>query len=468
MSAAPAGTALDPRALESLAADAIERARRAGADRSEACVESTRAFTVRANGGQVETLKQSITRGLGLRVMVDDAVGFVSTTDSRPEALDELARRAVALARFSTPDPANALPAPDEAGPELAENLSLVDPEVLALGPERKIDMALELERIALGYDPRIRRSDGAGVTTRDGSIVVANSHGLLRAWAGTAVSLYVVALAEDGEGKQQSGSYGVAKRWLSHLPSVESVATEAGRRAVARIGARTVPTARVPVVMHPDIGAAWLSEIYDGFSGEDVLKQSSWLTDQLGNLIASPLVTLVDDGRLRAGVGTSPYDGEGVATRRNVLVDRGRCAMFAYDTYSARRAGTRSTGNAVRSYGSVPEVGYHNLHLEAGEHTPEAILAMVDHGFYMDDQGAFGFNEVTGDYSYQAQGFWIQQGVKTFPVEGVTVAGNSLEMLRRVAAVGNDLAFDDHVTCPTLLISEMTVSGGGNPGVDA
>jgi PmbA protein len=242
----------------------------------------------------------------------------------------------------------------------------------------------------------------------------------------------------------------------------METIAREAARRAVARIGARPVPTARVPVVMHPDVAEAWISEMLDAFSAESVIKKSSWLTEKLGETIGSPLVTLTDDGRLRHGVGSTPYDGEGVATRRNVLIDRGVCAMFLYDTYHARRAGTRSTGSAVRGYSSVPGVGSHNLSLAPGEDTPEAILRKADRGFFLTDTGSFGFNSVTGDYSYQAQGFWIEGGEPTFPVEGVTVASNSLDMLKHVAAVGNDLRWEGSVASPTLLISEMTVSGSG------
>ena len=199
-----------------------------------------------------------------------------------------------------------------------------------------------------------------------------------------------------------------------------------------------------------------------DAFSAESVIKKSSWLTDKLGQTIASPLVTLVDDGTLAGHVGSSPHDGEGVATRRNVLIERGVCAMFLYDTYHARRAGTRSTGSAIRGYSSVPGIGYHNLYLEPGADAPDAILAQADRGFYMTDQGSFGFNPVTGDYSFQAQGFWIERGVKSFPVEGVTVASNSLDMLGKVAAVGNDLGWEGSVASPTILIAEMTVSGGG------
>ena len=459
--AAPAAPAAGA-ALESVAAQALESARRAGAEHAEACVESTRGFSVRARGGVVESLTQSGTRGLGLRIIVGDAVGFVSSTDLGSDAIEDLAKRAVTLARYSTPDAANALPTSGEFPDPPPGDLALFDAAIVELSADRKIGMALDLERMTLAYDRRIGRTDAVGVSTNDGAVLIANSNGLARGWNATAVNLFAVALADDRDGRQQSGGYGVSKRSLAELPTVEAVAAEAGRRAVARIGARPVPSARVPVVMHPDIAAAWLSEMYEALTGEAVLKRSSWLTDRLDQTIASPGLTIVDDGRMRGGVGSQPYDGEGVPTRRNVLVDRGRLAMFAYDTYTARRAGTRSTGNAVRSHSSVPGIGYHNLFIEAGDETPSAILARVDRGFYMDDQGSFGFNEVTGDYSFQAQGFWIEKGEKAFPVEGVTVASTSLEMLRGVVSVGNDLAFDDHVCCPTLLIAEMTVSGAG------
>jgi PmbA protein len=190
------------------------------------------------------------------------------------------------------------------------------------------------------------------------------------------------------------------------------------------------------------------------------VFRKSSWLTERLGQPIASPIVTIVDEGRLPGGIGTSPWDGEGVPTRRNVLVERGMLAMFEYDTYFARRAGTRSTGNAVRSTTSVPGIGCHNLLISPGEESAEQLLRRVDRGFYLDDTGSFGFNAVTGDYSFQAQGFWIENGVKAYPVDGVTVASTSLEMLKRVAAIANDARRDGSVSSPSLLIEEMTISG--------
>ncbi len=464
MKAAPAPDALAAAAereawCAARAAEAVESARAAGAEQAEAVVESGRGFTVRVSGGEIESLEQSATRGLGLRVLVRGATGFVSSNDLGPEALADLARRAVALARFSSPDPANGLPRREDLEAAAADDdLALVDPELAQLGAAAKIEMALALERAALGFDPRVKKVEGAQVGSREGSVALANSEGLARVSSATSMSAWVQPLAEDAGGKQQSGSHYVARRRLAGFPEPEEVAAEAARRALARIGARPVPTARVPVIMHPDVAQSWLDDMYEAFTAEAVIKRESWLTGRLDQVIAAPLVTLVDDGRLRGGIGTSLWDGEGVPTRRNVLIERGRLAMVEYDCYWARRGGVRSTGNAVRA-GSI---GYHNLFVEPGSESPEAILARVERGFYMDDQGSYGFNPVTGDYSFQAQGFWIEHGEKAFPVEGVTVAGRSLDMLRGIEAVGNDLRLESSVGCPTLLITGMTVGGSG------
>ena len=449
-----------PEQLLSLCAQVLERARVHGAQVADVCAESARAFSVRVHGGAVDSLKQSGTLALGVRAIVGGAVGFASGTDLTRAGLDDLARRAVALAGFATPDEANGAPLPEETGGEFTGEQQLFDAAALELPVERKIQMALELERIALAADPRVTRSDGASVSSAGGAFAIANSHGVARAWEGTRVSAWVVALADDRDGRQQTGAEGMGVRHLADLGSLEAMARAAATKAVRRIGARSVPSARVPVVMHPDIAASWISEMADAWSGESLLKQSSWLTGKLGEIIASPLLTMVDDGTLARRVGSSPYDGEGARTRRNVLLERGRLAMFLYDHYHARRAQCASTANGLRGWSGSPGIGFHNLYVEPGEDSPESILRRVDKGFYYDDQGSFGFNSVTGDYSFQAQGYWIENGEKTFPVDGVTVAGNSLNMLKAVAAVGNDLEWRSSVACPTLLIGEMTVSG--------
>ncbi len=450
---------------DTLAERALAAARAAGATHADVVIEDARALNVTVHEGRIDTLRRSTTHGLGLRVIVDDAVGVVSTNDLDPAGLPALAARAVALARLATPDPANGMPTRDEAdagdGTDDPAALATWDPDIPALPAERAIERAIEMERIARASDARITRCDHAGVSLGDGTWVLANSHGVLRRERGTSMSCAVVALAADGE-RQQSGGYGYGARALAAMPAPEVLAREAVSRAVARIGARTVPAARVPVVMHPDVASSWIGRIAGAFSGEQVMRRASWLTDRLGERIASPLVTLVDDARLAGGLASSLYDGEGVRTGTHRLIDAGVCARFAYDLYTARRVGARSTGNASRSYSGTPAVGFHNLYLLPGTSRPEAILASVERGFYMDGQGSFGFNPVTGDYSFQAQGFWIERGEKAFPVDGVTGAGRSLEMLAAVTAVGDDLVFDGPTCAPTLRIAEMTVSGRG------
>lgn len=449
-----------PESLLALCAQAVERARAHGAQVADACAESSRAFTVRVHGGTVDTLKQSGTLGLGVRAIVDGGVGFTSGTDLTRAGIDDLARRAVALARFATPDEANGAPLPGDTGPEFTGDLELFDPAALELSPERKIEMALELERLTLAADRRVTRTDGASLSSAGGAFALVNSHGVSRAWEGTSVSGWVVALADDRDGRQQTGAEGMSVRHLADFATLETLAKRAATRAVNRIGARTVPSARVPVIMHPDIAAAWISEMADAWSGESVLKRSSWLSDKLGEVIGSPLVTLVDDGTLARRIGSSPYDGEGRRTRRNVLLDCGKLAMFMYDDYHARRASVPATANGLRGWSSTPGIGFHNLYVEPGADSPEAILKRIDRGFYYDDQGSFGFNSVTGDYSFQAQGYWIENGERAYPVDGITVAGHSLDMLKGIVAVGNDLDWRSSVACPTLLIGEMTVSG--------
>lgn len=460
MASAHTGGHAAPEALLAYAERALARAKAAGADAADACLESSRAFTASVLGGRIETLQQSGTLGLGVRVIVGGAVGFCSGTDLTPEGIDDLARRAVALAAHATPDDANGVPDPAQAGAAATTDLQLFDPAAVELDADRKIEMALELEHAALATDPRIKRTDGATVSSSAGAFAIANSRGVARAWEGTTVSAWVVALADEGGGRQQTGVYGLTKRHLADVPPMDAIGREAAKRALGRLGARRVPTARVPVVMSPEIAGSWIAEMYDAFTGESVLKQSSWLTGKLGEVIASPLVTLVDDGTLVRGLGSSPYDAEGVFTRRNVLIDAGRCAQFAYDLYHSRRTGAALTGNGVRGFASTPGIGFHNLFVEPGTSSPEAIVASIDRGFWYDDSGSYGFNPVTGDYSFQAQGWWIEKGEKVHPVDGVTVAGNSLEMLKAVSAVGNDLDFRVSVACPTLLIGEMTVSG--------
>jgi PmbA protein len=399
-----------------------------------------------------------------LRVFVDQKVALVYTSDLRSAALKELAERAVTLAKKSTADPFGGLPdtPPARAADDAA--LRLFDPAVLELPAEKKIAMAREMEKSALGFDKRILRCDGCSLQSGVGETVLASSIGPTVSYRGTSIGAFVNPLADDGA-RQQTGGYGEFQRALAKLKSPEEIGKEGARRAVARVGARSVPAQKVPVILHPDVAGNWLQNMFAAFSGEQAYKKTSFLTEKLGQKIASDLVTLVDDGVLPGGVSTAPFDGEGVPARRNVLIDQGVMKMFVYNTYWAKKAKTTSTGNAGRGYQSAPFIGPKNLYIANGKSTLEEILKSVDRGFYMVDQGAFGFNPTSGTYSYQAAGFWIEGGRIAFPVDEITCASTTLDMLAGVSMVGSDLEFTGGINSPTLKISEMTVSGKASAG---
>jgi PmbA protein len=450
--------------LQKAAEAAVGFATKAGAKEADALVESGRQFRVDVLGARVENLKQAQARGLGLRVFVDRRSALVYSSDLREGALKDLAGRAVELARKAQADEHAGLPAKAPAISTTSEALGIYDPAVAAMTPEAKIEWAKAMEKAALGVDARIKRHDGCSMQTGVGETVYASSAGPLLTYRNTSIGGFVNPLADDGD-KQQSGGYGEFQTHFDRLGSAESIGLEAGRRAIEKVGARGVPTQKVPVIMHPDIAANWIQNVFNAFSGEQVFKKVSYLTEKLGQPIASGMVTLIDDGTMAHGVGSSPFDGEGLPTRQNVLVEGGVLKKFVYNAYWARKAGTESTGNAVRGYQNAPGIGNRNLYLKAGTSTPDEIFASVDRGFYLVDTGAFGYNPTTGAYSYQAAGFWIEGGKKAFPVQEITVASTTLDMLKNVVMVGNDLKFNGNVNSPTIKIAEMTISGRPGAG---
>jgi len=451
-------------ALADAAEIAVAAATKAGAQQADALVESGRQFRIDILEGAIENLKQSEARGLGLRVFVDQKVALVYTSDLRPEVLKDIAARAVTLAKKSTADPFASLP---DAAPAMAgdvASLELFDPAIAELPAEKKIAMAKEMEKAALGYDKKILRCDGCSVQSGIGETFLASSLGHAISYRGTTLGGFVNPLADDGK-RQQAGGYADFQRQLAKLKSPEAIGKEGARRAVARVGARSVPAQKVPVVMHPDVAGNWLQNMFAAFSGEQTFKKTSFLTEKLGQKIASDLVTLVDDGVLKAGLSTAPFDGEGVPTRRNVLIDKGVLTSFLYNTYWAKKAKTKTTGSANRGYQGSPTIGPKNLYIANGTSSFDDIMKSVDRGFYMVDQGAFGFNPTSGSYSYQAAGFWIEKGAIAFPVDEITCASTTLDMLAGIAMVGNDLEFSGGINSPTLKIAEMTVSGKASAG---
>jgi PmbA protein len=466
---APSQTTLDQATLdlESLTADVVSLAMKAGASDAEAVVREGDEFSVNVRMGEVETLKESGSRGLGLRVFLGARSASTSTSDFTPEGIRQLVDGAVALAKVTEEDPFTGLPDAAEFGSCLSEtgNLHLYFDDVYSLsGPER-IDWARRCEAAALAADPRITNSDGGSFDAATGRKILANSRGFLGSYRTSYAGVSAAPLAMDADGKMQRDGWWTGARRMADLDSPESVGKEAARRALRRLGARKVPTQRVPIVFAPEVARSLIGSVFEAASGDAIWRHASYLAGKLGTQIAAPSLTIVDDNAMllpngAGGFGSSPFDGEGLPSRRTIIVQNGVLQTWLLNTYTARKLGMKSTHNASRGLAGTPGIGCGNLYLEPGTLTPDQIIDEVQAGLYVTGLMGFGTNTVTGDYSRGATGLWIENGQLTHAVEEVTIAGNLAEMLMNVTAIGNDLVFRGSVASPTFRIDGMTLAG--------
>lgn len=447
--------------LKSLAADVVARAQKAGATDAEASVSEGDEFSVSVRMGEVETLQESGSRGLGLRVYVGQRSASASTSDLTPDGIAQLVAGAMALVQVTEEDAFAGLADESEFGQFLPEGgLNLYYDDVYSLPAKERIDRARRAEAAALAADARITNSQGGGFDAATGRRVLANSRGFLGEYRTSYCGISSAPLAMGADGVMQRDFWSSSARRIADLESPESVGQEAARRALRRLGARRVPTQRVPVVFAPEVARPLLGHLFEAASGDSIWRSASFLAGQLGETIAAPSLTLIDDHTMLlpsgvGGFGTSPFDGEGLPTRRTVVVENGVLQTYLLNTYTARKLQMRSTGNASRG-----SIGAGNLYLQPGTDSPEAIIAAIPNGFYVLSLMGFGANLVTGDYSRGASGLWIENGELTYAVEEVTVSGNLREMLRNITAIGNDLIFRGSVTSPTLRVDGMTVAG--------
>jgi len=450
--------------LESLASDVVARAIKAGATDAEAVVSEGDEFSVSVRMGEVETLQESGSRGLGLRVFVGQRSASASTSDLTPDGIAQLVSGAMALARVTEEDAFAGLPDEADFG-KLEGDLHLYYEDVYSLPAAERIDCARRAEAAALAYDARITNSQGGGFDAATGRRVLANSRGFLGTYRTSYCGISAAPLAMDANGAMQRDFWSSSARRIADLESPESIGQEAARRALRRLGARRVPTQSVPIVFAPEVARSLLGHLFEAASGDSIWRSASFLAGQLGETIAASNLTLIDDHTMLlpsgvGGFGTSPFDGEGLPTRRTVVVQDGVLQTYLLNTYTARKLKMRSTGNATRGLAGSPGIGAGNLYLVPGGQTPEEIIAEIPNGFYVLSLMGFGANLVTGDYSRGASGLWIEKGELAYAVEEVTIAGNLRSMLRNITAIANDLVFRGSVTSPTLRVDGMTVAG--------
>jgi PmbA protein len=450
--------------LESLAAEVVSLAMKAGASDAEAVAREGDEFSVNVRMGQVETLKESGSRGLGLRVFLGKRSASTSTSDLTPEGIRQLVEGALALAKVTEEDPFSGLPETGEFG-SLSGDLHLYDEDVYSLpGPER-IEWARRAEAAALEADPRITNSDGGSFDAATGSKVLANSRGFVGGYRSSYAGVAAAPLAVDVNGSMQRDGWWSSARRLADLESPEAIGKEAARRTLRRLGARRVPTQQVPIVFAREVAGTLLGSVFEAASGDSIWRGASFLAGKRGEQIAVANLTIVDDNTMllptgMGGFGTSPFDGEGLPSLRTVVVENGVLRNYLLNTYTARKLGMKSTHNAARGLAGTPGIGCGNLYLEPGTMTPEQIIAEIPAGLYVTSLMGFGVNVVTGDYSRGATGLWIENGQLTHAVEEVTIAGNLAEMLKNVTAIGNDLEFRGAVASPTLRIDGMMIAG--------
>jgi PmbA protein len=455
------GTDLD---LRSLAAEVVARAIRAGATDAEAVVSEGDEFSVSVRMGEVETLQESGSRGLGLRVFQGQRSASASTSDLTADGIAQLVSGAMALAQVTEADTFAGLPEEADFG-QLEGNLHLYFEDVYSLPPIERIDQARRAEAAALAADSRITNSQGGHFDAATGRRVLANSRGFLGEYRTSYCGVSAAPLAMDAKGAMQRDFWSSSARRMADLESPESIGREAARRALRRLGARRVATQHVPIVFAPEVARSLVGHLFEAASGDSIWRSASFLAGQLGESIAAPSINIVDDHTMLlptgvGGFGTSPFDGEGLPTRRTVVVRNGVLQTYLLNTYTGRKLGMRSTGNATRGLAGSPGIGSGNLYLAPGGQTPEEILADIPAGFYVTSLMGFGANLVTGDYSRGASGLWIENGELTYAVEEVTIAGNLREMLRNITAIGDDLVFRGSVASPTLRVDGMTVAG--------
>ncbi len=439
-----------------MAGAAVERARRRGAQQAEAYISSSRELSIEVRNGCVETLKQASERGLGLRVLQNDRTGFSYTTDLTPGGIEEVVGRAIANCRIAAEDPYLRLPEPGVTYPQL----DLYDPQIVDKPVKEKIGLAQLMEESARQFDPRVKVVESSCYHDAETLVTVVNSSGIALSYRGAYCGLYIALAAVAGEESQTGFALDYSTR-LSDLKP-EELGRLAAQRAVRMLGAASVATCRVPVVMEPYVAAGFLGLIAPAVSAEAVQKKRSLFAGRLGSRVASELVTVVDDGTLVGGIASAPFDGEGVPTERTVLISKGELKGYLHNTYTALKDGTRSTGNGVRgSFKSTPEVGTTNFFIEAGSKAPEEIVGEIGYGLYVVEVlGMHTANPISGDFSVGVAGLLIENGELTRPVRGMAVGGNIIELLEAVDAVGSDLKFFGGRGSPTLRVRALTVGG--------
>src|SRR5215471_17286252 len=445
--------------LKDIAVDVVRQAMRGGATAAEAVAIDGSEFSTTIRLGNVETLKEAGSKGIGVRVFIGQRTASTYSSDLSPEGLRTMVNAALHLAKVTSEDPLAGIPAPEEQG-KLEGDLQLYSDDVYSLSTADRIDYARRAETAAMSADPRITNSDGGSFDASIYYKVLANSNGFVADSRRSYCSLSAVPIAQvDGAAMQRDYWYSVAMT-LKKLDSPEHVGQVAAQRTLRRLGARKVKTAKVPIVFENTVSGSLVGHVFEALNGDSVYRGASYLAGMLGNKIAGDNVTVVDDGTLPGLFGSSPFDSEGVASRKTVVVENGILRSYLLNTYTAKKLGLHTTGNASRGLAGTPGIGPGNFFLKPGAKTLQEIISEIKEGLFVTEFLGFGVNLVTGDFSRGASGLWIENGELTYPVEEITVAGNLKDMFFNISEIGSDLEFRGSVASPTIRLDGLMVGG--------
>lgn len=437
----------DQAQLRQIAADVLKYAREQGASDCEVEVSEGFGQTVTVRRGEVETIEYNRDKGIGVTVYIGKRRGHASTSDFSPQAMRATAGAALSIAKFTASD--------DYAGLADAELLAREIPELDLFHPwdlpvERAIELAQACEGAAFAVDKRIANSEGASVSMQQSHFAYGNSLGFLGGYPSSRHWISCAVIAGKGDAMQRDDWYSSA-RDPSEIEAPEAIGKIAGKRAIQRLGAKKIATMEAPVLFEAPVAATLLGHFVSAVSGGSLYRKSSFLVDSLGKEIFAPLVEITDDPHIPRGLASSPFDEEGVASRRREVVEKGVIQGYFLSSYAARKLGMKSTGNAGGNY---------NLLLKDTGQDFAQLLKKMDHGLLVTEMLGQGINMVTGDYSRGAAGFWIENGAIAYPVQEITIAGNLKDMFRNIVAVGNDVVKRGSKQCGSMLIERMTVAG--------
>jgi PmbA protein len=433
--------------LKQLVTDALSHAKSRGATAADAEVSEGFGQTVTVRQREVETIEYNRDKGIGVTVYIGKQRGHASSSDLSPQALRDTVDAALAIARYTATDDCAGLADPERLAREFPD-LDLIHPWDMPV--ERAIEMAQACEAAGFAVDKKVSNSEGATVSTQQSHFIYGNTNGFLAGYPSSRHSIWCALIAGKGDGMQRDDWYETV-RDPADLPAPESIGRKAGERAIARLKARKVPTEQVPVLYESGVAASLMGHFVSAVSGGSLYRKSSFLLDSLGKAVFSPNVQMTDLPLIPKGLASGAFDEEGVATQARDIVKDGVVQGYFLASYSARKLGMQTTGNAG---------GNHNLIMKDTGEDFAALLKKMGRGLLVTELMGQGVNAVTGDYSRGAAGFWVEDGAIVYPVQEITIAGNLKTMFKNIVAIGNDVSRRSSRQCGSVLVEGMTLAG--------